>query len=407
MSHIASFEKFYLATLDFGEDTKCSSDKSALRRNFEDIIAIRKVTWLLDRLVPENQPDFFSSLLKKVKNPNGHGQLVYAWARRIDKKKKEDIFQLPKVDFNKSYQALITAWCELCSESSPETLIEWWDLSTKYHKINTPNICEYSPVLIREYATRLTGTENYRKALLLLLTDKLPHYCTFRTVQRLITEEIATHFPFPEDGLPKDGRKKLHWFYNCLLDHGFEEVVDVFQSNKKNQPMLYSLPGIFWARRHLAMPWEQLKEKVDQIDRDFPYQGIFLMEHNVPKEQINEWWIYLNPFRDMLQGSRGLYPIIAFCNWLRNDFRDVLVPFFNHSDIDVAACAYQAYLHKAPRAVTEHMAKNQLRTPSWQANILDRFMHAPENIKPQKVLEDIQTIEQNIRLRDPLNHRAI
>ncbi|XCN73470.1 MAG: hypothetical protein Q3M24_01585 [Candidatus Electrothrix aestuarii] len=384
-----------------------SSEGSSSRNKFEELITLRKVTWLLDRLVPENQPDFFNSLLKETEDPNRYARLIYAWARRIEKKKREDIFQLPGVDINKSYQALTTAWCDLCTESSPETLIDWWNLSKKYCEISIPNIWQYSPLIIKEYAARITGTEKYREALLQLLQNRLPHYSTFKTARRLITEEIVHHFPAPQEELPKETRAKLDWFYQCLLDKGFDDVVEIFKSDKERQPDLYSLPVFFWARRHLSMPWEQLRERVDRIDRDLPYEGIFLAEQKIPKDQISEWWIYLNPFRDMLQGSRGLFPIIAFCNWLENDYRDVLIPFFHHSDIDVAVCAYQAYLHKAPEAVTEYMVKNQLRIPSWQADILDRFMYAPKSIRPRRFLPDIQMVEYDMRLCDPLNHRAL
>ena len=383
-----------------------SFEVSQSRINFELSIALRRAFWLLDRLVPEDQTEFFSSLLEKMGNPGG--LLLYAWARRIYKEKRESIFTFPRVDINENYHVLITAWCEICSGDNPSLLLKWWELSNKYCEIKTPNICQYSSLLVKEYAKRIHGTQTYNNNLLQLLTGNiLPHQCVNRTVHRLITEGLASSFPPPTIDLSKDLKVRLDWFYSCLLENGYEETVQIFKNYKKHQPDLYSLPGLFWARRHIDLPWHQLKEIVNTIEDEYPYQGIYLMERKVPKEQIDAWWICLDPFRDLLQGTRGLFPMISFCKWLANSFRDVLIPLFNHSDIDVAVCAYQAYLHKAPKPVIEHMVKSKSRVPSWQSAILERFMYAPEVVKLPKYLEDVQSVEQDIRLLDPLNHRAL
>jgi len=98
--------------------------------------------------------------------------------------------------------------------------------------------------------------------------------------------------------------------------------------------------------------------------------------------------------------------IRAFCRWLPPRYAEVLRDHFNHPEPDWANCAYQNYLAKAQEPVLR-LRWNQVRDLSaGQAELLDRRLFAPERVRPAAVIEDIQTVEGDLRLRDPFNHRA-
>ena len=104
-------------------------------------------------------------------------------------------------------------------------------------------------------------------------------------------------------------------------------------------------------------------------------------------------------------GESNLDRIQAFCRWIPAHFSEVLRDHFNHPDRDWGACAYQNYLAKTPEPILQHWFKLVDEVPGWQAKLLDRRLFAPEGVRPAAIVEDIQSVEGDLRLQDPFNHR--
>ncbi len=96
----------------------------------------------------------------------------------------------------------------------------------------------------------------------------------------------------------------------------------------------------------------------------------------VPKNRIDCWHALLSPEASEFEG------IHSFCSWLAAEYRDLLIPHFQHPDWDWGACAWQAYLSKTPRAVLECMDRSSL--PTWQGMLHDRALYAPAAVKPYR-----------------------
>jgi hypothetical protein len=98
--------------------------------------------------------------------------------------------------------------------------------------------------------------------------------------------------------------------------------------------------------------------------------------------------------------------IHAFCQWLPAQYSEVLRDHFNHPDRDWAAYAYQNYLAKTPEPILQHYFKLFDDLPGWQLELLDRRLYALEPVRPAALLDDMQTVEGDVRLQDPFNHRG-
>lgn len=85
---------------------------------------------------------------------------------------------------------------------------------------------------------------------------------------------------------------------------------------------------------------------------------------------------------------------------------EALRAHFDHSDRDWGACAYQNQLAKAQEPILRHLWRRASDSFAWQAELLDRRLFAPERVRPAAIVEDIQTVEGDLRLQEPFNHRS-
>ena len=96
----------------------------------------------------------------------------------------------------------------------------------------------------------------------------------------------------------------------------------------------------------------------------------------------------------------------AFSRWLPRRYCEALCVHFAHPDIEWAGCAYQAYLNRSVRPILLHRWRQRDRTPLIEARQLDRFLFAPAPVRPNRIVEDIQMVENDPRLVDPFNCRG-
>jgi hypothetical protein len=187
------------------------------------------------------------------------------------------------------------------------------------------------------------------------------------------------------------------WLYRTLSLPAFNAPAELgrglLEGSNRSEYFAQSL----WIWLHGKEHWEQLYSYAlgNQEARVFDR-----LAEIVPPDRLDAWdGLVLNQPTD--HGE-----IRAFCRWLAPTYVEALRTHFDHSDRDWRACAYQNYLAKAPETILRHLWRQADEIPAWQSRLLDRRLFAPERLRPAAIVEDIQTMEGDLRLRDPFNHRS-
>jgi hypothetical protein len=380
-------------------------------KNNKDFHAIKLAIWILDKLLPEDESEIFYSLHQRFKS-NDFQWLIFAWARRLDLSKEKLMFDerwFKKERIGRSFRGAIYGWLELAKKRNPDHLLQWWQLC-KDNNLNVEDDWYSSSNIIDDYALLKEDKQDAINNLLEVARQKKGEksYNTPITSRclRVIINLIAETVELSPQEKPESNEELFDFLVNCLNKYGFPNVADFCKEAcipNKGYGLIKGIAKRLWVRSLYNIPWDELKEKIYEIEDQMPYEGLRLLEKVVPHEALEIWHIFF------MFHERGLFPIGAFCRWLPNDFRDVLIPFFTYHDLEVAACAYQSYLYKTPKTVLDYNWNYDLerkRTPFWQLQILDRYLFAPDAIKPPCVVHDVQEVEYDMRLHDPLNIRC-
>jgi len=378
-------------------------------RHWEAREAATRAVWLLDRVVPKDQSSRFRDLWKR---PGRIRQVaVYAWGRRLDAARRHELFDLPDELRKECDGAAQAAWCDACPPEQVESLLEWLDLREQH---GWPASGPYALLTIREYCRR-ADRETGRVRLLRFVAEAnerldedyaWPLYGARQCALKQLIRDAAPSFPPPEQP-PPDGENPaqvIEWLDHELRQGGHGELADLCKAACvpcRGYGGVLALAPLFWIERHNPSSWEQLEESLYSVDEWAGHAFVGRLGRIVPPDRLDAWDRVLTP------ESLGNYPIMAFCRWLRREYRDALLPHIAHSDRDWAACAYQAYLHSSPEPVLKHRWDDcDHPLPLWQLMTLDRFLHAPSPVKPAPLCFDVQDVEADFRLYDPLNHRS-
>ena len=361
--------------------------------------------WLLDRLLPQSEAYEFETSLNNARG-------IYAWARRLPPEKRGELTRFPVMaavpgrwDRRKVFEALLLGWCESCPDDHLSSLLEWpehWKSALEYH-----DVC-WLPHPEEEFYRRCESIEERRAAMIASLQRNLPLLespnqltkelagYSARPTFRLLLRDIAIQSPCAEPQPLTDEAWDV-WFKAKLESPAVREHADLGHNLLKAQPYLRYLAQSFWIWLHGKDDWESLYSGIG-----FSFAGDTYFEQLggvVPPEKLDIW-------DGLVMNESRFERIHAFCQWLPPKYAEVLRDHFNHPDRDWAACAYQNYLAKTPEPILQHWFKLFDDLPGWQLALLDRRLFAPEAIRPASLLEDIQTVEGDLRLEDPFNHRG-
>lgn len=357
-----------------------------------------------DRLLPESEANAFEQHLD-----NALG--IYAWARRLPPERRGELTRFavtPPIpgnwDRRKVFEALLLGWCDSCPDDL-SSLLEWpehWKSVLEFH-----DVC-WLPHPEEEFYRRCASIKERRAQLVLSLQQNLPSLdgpdqltrelagysarCTFR----LLLREIAIQNPHAEP-LPLSDEAWDVWFKQKLESPAFNELAGLGRDLLKAQPYLRYLARSLWLWLHGDDDWEPLYRSSGLSFEDSRY--FERLAEIVPPEKLEIW-------DGLVMSDSRFERIHAFCRWLPAKYAEVLQDQFNHPDRDWAACAYQNYLAKTPEPILQHWFKLFDDLPGWQLELLDRRLFAPEPVRPAPLLEDIQTVEGDLRLEDPFNHRG-
>jgi len=299
-----------------------------------------------------------------------------------------------------SSQAALLAWCDSCPDAELETLLDWpqqWAAVLTFYEI------DWLPSPEREFWKRCPDRETGRERLIasLLVHEKLARdaegirkKASERAAHRilwLLLEDAAHQNPAADK--PCDTAEQwIRWFNQVIAQPPFAHLTRS-TLGWNSEYMARS----FWIWRHGADNWNQLRDYAacEQEERVFDQLAAI-----VPCDELDCWdGLVLDQAQD--HGEMR-----AYSTWLVPQYTELLRTHFNHPDPDWRACAFQNYLAKTPEPILEHHWRRGAELPLWQLALLDRRLFAPEPIRPAAIVHDIQTVEGDLRLQDPFNHRA-
>lgn len=341
---------------------------------------------------------------------------IYGWGRRLPFESRGELMRVPipashtklrkPSQRQNVLQALLLAWCDSCPDEQLSTLLQWQD---HWRPVLETHDEYWIPSPAQEFYCRCATVDVRREKAVAQfyqdagvfndpneLTRKLANKNAF-DLWKCLLREGAIQSPSAEPP-PPDPAEWAGWFDSALSSVPFAQIADLatylpLPPNRKKH-----IVELFWIWRHGIDHWRKL------LAHAFCNQGPWVFDRLaeiVPSDEIDSWDDL------MLHQSEDHGEMRAFCKWISPQYAEILRPHFHHSDRDWRACAYQNYLAKTPEPILRHQWRLLEDLPNWQAKLLDRRLFAPELVRPAAIVEDIQTVEGDLRLGDPFNHRAL
>jgi len=362
----------------------------------------KRLIWLLDRLVPKADSAHFEPFV-------ANGSAIFAWGRRLKPEERHLLIELAANPASGVwYESSVLAWCDSCPDEEVASLLDWAEPWEPVFK--TKRVSPLLPLPEREFFRRCKDHSLRRLLMCAQLAaaarrfregedfDRTVVRGSIHSLLALLLE--GSDAPCPTGPIPDSAENWNVWLNQILTTAAFTDVAAAageFLSWYGRLDMGRAARRL-WVSCHGPNDWRTLHQLALQHDDSFVYDRLAEI---MPSDRLEEWdWLVLNESNDKGQ-------MRAFCRWLPSEYADVLRTHFNHSDADWGACAYQAFLAKAPEAVLHHHWRRRDDLPSWQVRLLDRRLFAPPAIRPGPVVEDIQEAEWDFRLVDPFSRRGI
>ena len=321
-----------------------------------------RATWILDQLLPLEEVELF----RRINSYERWLHTLYALFRRSP----EDLDSVTPERFgNGECIAVQAAWTE--TRETDDELLGWQGECERRGWTNTnENI-----VAAIEYGRRTPNLDRIASYLPDAPRQEVPVLlnCAMRLAAAVVprTEE-------PEPGLQKR-----------LADAGLEALAEAAAAVMAYAP---SGPALrvemdvgtrdvdVWETGFAETLWlaQQTYEDVDRVVNAVVRDPAWQLARIVPRDRADIWE---RAFRS--KRSPGASMMHAFCEWCTEPDRHLLRQHFDHEDIEWAAPALETYLALAPTAEVAHLAESKGR-PAWQVEVLDRWLHAPSELRPAK-----------------------
>jgi hypothetical protein len=310
-----------------------------------------------------------------------------------------------------SIQALMLAWCDTCPDNKLNSILDWaefWRPTLKKHDVCWLHDPEdefyrrskdikgrYEPMLVglrKGVALFNDADETMREIFQTSASHLLMH----------LLRDVAIQNPaaVPVHTTPEEYRA---WMDETLSSGPFRDVSnaggELLKLRRERGTDEYVARSL-WIWLHGKDDWEELYSTSGMF-RDDWISGRVLgrLAEIVPDNELETWGTLATWDSDHAR-------IRAFCRWLPAKYAEVLRKHFDHPDRDWGACAYQNYLSKAQEPILKLLWSDARNLPQWQAELLDRRLFAPAGVRSAAIVEDIQTVEGDLRLQDPFNHRC-
>jgi hypothetical protein len=411
----------------------------------EKYSTLTNIVWCLDRLLPPDDPapfiPFLGHAIRDALATSAHAAMpadsalvkhaVYAWGRRLS---PGDRACLPTLAAGgtgpRAYAEAMAAWAETCPVEDAASLFQWPEVAG-YHE------GESFGVLISEFVKRISRADErlvVLAPLALTIADELVGHFSIQIhterdyreltrragflidLTRQIVSDVASLTAALDVARPPESDLSRHWLRAVLGAMQIPALTDLFhrldELNRQpeavfNMPDFHELAMRLWIAQQNAEKWDILHGALIDLDGYERHMAIERLTEIAPPDRFDIW-------ADIVQqGPYRLPAFNGFCRWLAADHRRRLlsytsVSFLSASDeIEMAESAFRSYLHLASQDELDTLWQDCYFLPFWQALLLDRFLHAPEAVKPSAVLYSISSVEDDFRLEDRLNLRRV
>lgn len=333
---------------------------------------------------------------------------MFAWGRRLHTNQRHLLIETALKSAS-PYEPHILAWCETCPTGELPSLLDWvaaWEPVLKVKGISPP-----FPYPEREFFRRFQDRATRRSLMCARLAAATRRFRQGQDFDRAVVRGsirvllrfllLDTDAPCPTEPVPDSAEKWKAWLDQILTTPAFADVAAAtgeFLSWFGGRIDTERAARHLWVFCHGPNDWRQLQQFASPDDDEFIYDRLAEI---MPSDCLEEWDALI------LHESRDNGQMRAFCRWLSAKYCEVLRSHFDHPDVDWGACAYHAYLAKAPQAVLQHQWRRRDDLPSWQVRLLDRRLFAPLSIRPGLVVEDIREVDcWDFRLVDLFSRRG-
>ena len=360
---------------------------------------LRRLIWLLDRLAPATASSIFEPLITD-------DMALFAWGRRLPPNQRYRLID-SGLQQPQRLQAAMIAWCESCPDEHLSSLLDWVDV---WRPVLDPKLIVYCHAPEGEFYRRCTDAAVRRQHLDAHVDRTLARLSSSHETTREIAKVsrrwlrmwILREAARRSDAPPpprKSTEEWIAWFRGQLASPGLERVtrLDPDLLEIRRYPNEH-LARYFWVHSHGIKEWRSLHNYAFSTPDSMVFDRLAEI---VPENHLDAW-------DDLLLNQPVNHgEIRAFCRWLPRKLVEVLRGHFCHPDPDWSGCAYQNYLAKASPLILHHWWRRMDDLPRWQVGMLDRRLFAPEAVRPQPIVEDVQLVESDVRLEDPFNLRAL
>jgi hypothetical protein len=373
----------------------------------------RRAIWLLDRLAPRTAVDIFEPLMAEGKAlAMGDDRVLLAWGRRLVGQQRGRIIHVAASGLHwMQLQAAAVAWCASCPDEEIASLLSWGKVWRP--AFESPDSVAY--VASRpeeEFHRRCLDREVRRRHLEAQLDSVLSHpgdadeigreiaSCNGQAILGWLLRDSAENSGCP-CAHPPEGDEWRVWLDRKLAEPAFFWVGPEERELLGKDPCRREWADI-WIQCHGPKDWRKLREAFRYFFISERWLPSFFdrLAEIMPSNELGEWDLFV------LGRPRGDRRIQAFCRWLAPEYVEALRIHFDSPDEDWAECAYHCYLAKASEVILQNWWRQRPKLPPWQVNLLDRRLFAPEAARPSDVLEDVQDVENDVRLHDPFNWRG-
>ncbi|BDI28083.1 hypothetical protein CCAX7_001340 [Capsulimonas corticalis] len=392
---------------------------------------------LIDRLAGKQSQPFYGRLMElmptngrnvpydleqyEARSPWSMAQIVYGWGRRLESSERHRILEFLQQDaqrecddFANVCDSGMVAWAEICPVDEAEKLIDWVDICA-VNKIPTNTGFHYA-ALFREYQSKVSDPRVRVKSILSKLgvvssadidSSDNPYRPLSYYLKNQLTKDLAMLIPSDESDFPASEDALWNWCLNAV-----EEVLDsgqirlLLRDDIKHR--FQNCAREMWVLSRTQNNWEMFYDHLDVISENgLRYPALKRLAYVLPANKYELWdKLFAWP-------SVGNFVMQAYCAWLPLEEYDRLSFFFgpnaegvNSERFDRAVTAYQAYLHRTPKDDLPQFWPNSTPMSYSQMMLLDRFLYAPEPLKPKAIARDVQEVENDFTLTDPLDIRG-
>lgn len=332
-------------------------------RDFSDPTPHR-ATWILDRLLPLDEIELF----RRLNSYTRWLPSLYALFRRSP----ADMDSVTAERFGHGESdAVETAWVD--TRASDDDLLGW---HAECLRRGWPaDSLHFPPVAVVEYCRRAPDS-----ARLVSYLEDAPVHEVPVILHRLM-RLVAGSVPRTEE--PEPGLETR------LTEAGFETLAKAVAARIKPRPAvpIIEVELVFgrgvsdsdlWESNFTQTLWiaQQTADDVDRLVAVAPYIAEWRLGEIIPSDRPDLWERVFKAAPDA-----GASLLKAFCRWCTTTQMHLLVPYFDHEDRECAASAFEAFLALAPPDEVEDLAEERDRA-DWQIELLDRWMHAPPELRP-------------------------